>query len=1101
MRDPLRSRLLAGAAAAALGLALLPADASAQAFDGNPVVAFGSITRTTGAGTETISVDTPSAVVNWIPNSNADSTPFDFLPAGNVATFRNGASNENFMILNRILPDNGRPIAFNGTVISQLVSASGTVPGGTVVFYTPGGILIGAKAVFNVGNLLLTTIDPLVDGNGNFFVASTYQLSGPVNPKSFVRIEPGAQISAVGAGSYVAIASPVIEQFGAVRVNGSIAYVAAESTRLTINSGLFDIEVKVGSSSAAATIDHRGSTGGPGSDGPGDNQIIYMVAVPKNAAISLLLRGSAGYDVAAGATEENGAIILSAGYNVNQFATQVAAASDLEARIDIRQANISSDLTGIAFTSAVGTAFGGETLRFAGDVALVAPEANLGSEGGLLTVGGNALLNTGRRDDFNFNAANGGKANLFARGGGIVQIAGSARISASARSPVGEDAAGGDAIVSADNGAIAIGGDLRVEAEAEPGIDSITDPGAATGGNARIDALGGGLVAVAGSAEVTAAALGGTGFGVGDATPGPAQGGNAGVAAAGGGRVDIGGALAVRATGLGGSVFAGTPGAGLGGEARLQTSTDGRIAVAGPTRLDANGTGGTGASETPVLPDVSGGAGTGGNARVLMNGGTVQLDALLATAIGTGGAATGAGPNGGNGAGGLVELNVAAGGLAARDSLLQAFGTAGAGPNATGTGGNVVATGAGAGISGERLVAQAGVGATLGGVRMTNLIDAIAQRRIAVTGPAAAATVTLASRDIDVPASGSIGAANTDLVTFQVLPSASQTLIGGTAAGPGYTLDRNELSRVRGRQITLFAPALGTAPGRPPDLLVDGLTLAAGLQPSFDIVTPGKVRVVGDVLMAGAGAGSRLSFLAGERFEVITPAGSLRMLDAAGNPAGSLRIQSAHTVVADAGLAGQLAADPNFAGRNLALLVNPAPANLRGYIEAGGVNFVVVQPNGNGPPGTLFVQNTGPNFATLAGVTVGAGGLTVSPAGLASVQGFGRRQNADGSFTTGDAFFRMAAFDRAGGAFTDDSEFNRCNINSGLCPQTLPGPGRPALTTVVLGPLLPPEAEPRDDVIDASGLADTPLIDEPVTSGGDSSLWSGDDDDEEEDDE
>jgi hypothetical protein len=1085
MTAPLRSRLLAGA----FGLLLLPEAASAQAFDGTPITVHGSVSRFTEPGKETIVVETPSAVVNWIPNSNADSTPFDFLPAGNVATFQNSGQNENFMILNRILPDNGRPMAFNGSVISRLVGNSGTVPGGTVVFYTPGGILIGGTAVFDVGNLLLTTIDPVLDPNGNFFVGNSFQLGGQkLDSNSFVRIQPGARIDALGPGSFVAVAAPVIRQGGAVRVDGSVAYVAAEAVNLTIEDGLFDIQVKVGSSSAAATLDHRGSTGGPASGGPGDNHNIYMVAVPKNDSISLLLRGNAGYDAVDGATQENGAIVLSAGYNVNRIAGQATPGSAAPANIDIRQANVTSDLTGLATSASIATAFGGEALNFAGDVTLVAPEAALGSEGGIMRVGGDAIVTTGRGGDFHFSSANGGRASLFARGGGIVRIGGSARVSASTLSPAGETASGGDSTVTADNGSIAIGGDLRVEADSEAGSNGLADPGGAIGGKARLAALNAGKVQVLGAAEVTASAAGGTGFGIGDGRPGAAVGGIASVAALGG-EIELAG-LTVRASGQGGSAVAGTAGSGAGGDSRVQGN--GRIAVAGPTRIEANGTGGTGAGEMPELPAIGGGGGTAGSARLRVDGGLVQLDALEVSAIGTGGAATG-GAAGGSGTGGLAELNVAAGSLSARDSALRAFGTAGAGPNGSGTGGNVVATGPLGGISGNRLVAEAGVDAALGGIRMTQALDSTAQRGIAVTGPIEAGTVSLASRDVDIAAGGAVAAAG--LAEFRVLPTGTRTLIGGTAQGPGYTLDRIELGRVAAGRIRVDVPAAEVGIGPAPEVTVDSLTLAANAQPrpfAFEIATPGSIRVVGDVLMSGAGAGDGLSFASNQRFEIVTPAGSVRIRDSAGNPSGSLVIDSRNIVAADSVLAARLEADPNFAGRNLALLLNPAPAAPRGFLEAGRVHFIVAQPQGEGPPGALFVQNTGASFADLAGVTVGAGGLRISPLGLATVQGFGRRLNPDGSFTTGDFFFLLADFDRTGGGFTGDSELNLCKIDGGLCPPLLPAGARPALSRAVLGPPLPPEAEPRGALIDESGLADIPLIDEPVISGGDSSLWDED---------
>ena len=173
--------------------------AGAQAFQGTFTPTAGNATRTvTGGTTETIIVETPSAVVTWTPTDNAGTGPIDFLPSGHTATFVNGQNTTNFAILNRIIPDDpSRRVDLNGNVISRLQTAAGSVPGGTVAFYTPGGILIGSSAVFDVGNLVLTTIDPVLDQAGNFVVNGRYSLNGAVNPGSSVTIAPGAQISAL----------------------------------------------------------------------------------------------------------------------------------------------------------------------------------------------------------------------------------------------------------------------------------------------------------------------------------------------------------------------------------------------------------------------------------------------------------------------------------------------------------------------------------------------------------------------------------------------------------------------------------------------------------------------------------------------------------------------------------------------------------------------------------------------------------------------------------------------------------------------------------------------------------------------------------------
>ena len=71
-----------------------------------------------------------------------------------------------------------------------------------------------------------------------------------------------------------------------VVVNGSAAYVAAESANLTINDGLFDIEVTGGSDTA---LQHAGATIWEASDQSGVQRMIYLMSVPKNNALSLLL--------------------------------------------------------------------------------------------------------------------------------------------------------------------------------------------------------------------------------------------------------------------------------------------------------------------------------------------------------------------------------------------------------------------------------------------------------------------------------------------------------------------------------------------------------------------------------------------------------------------------------------------------------------------------------------------------------------------------------------------------------------------------------------------------------------------------------------------
>src|SRR5207237_636581 len=154
--------------------------------------------------------------------------------------------------------DATRPIGLNGSVISTLQGTNAT--GGKVWFYSPGGIVIGATAVFDVGSLLLTTNDVSnLSSNTNAFSAT---FIGPASSTSKIQIMPGAQINVLQPGSYVALIAPRIEQGGAVRVNGSAAYVAGEQVTMTMNQGLFDIQVDVGTSDGNGIV-HTGETSGP----------------------------------------------------------------------------------------------------------------------------------------------------------------------------------------------------------------------------------------------------------------------------------------------------------------------------------------------------------------------------------------------------------------------------------------------------------------------------------------------------------------------------------------------------------------------------------------------------------------------------------------------------------------------------------------------------------------------------------------------------------------------------------------------------------------------------------------------------------------------
>ena len=606
----LRSALMLGSAACGLGAA---GKAEAQAFSATPTTVAGSVAYDRATpGVETITVNTPSAIVEWLP-AGSPGNPFIFLPAGNIATFMNGINNTDFAILNRILTKN--VVEFDGTVLGRIQDlAVGTSrPGGTIVFQSPGGILVGSKALFDVGNLVLTSLIVATDGASNFIDPSgaIHFTSGAQAPTAAVITQAGARISALNQGSYVAMIAPVVQHGGSTRVNGSAAYVAGEDVELRVNAGLFDIVVKTGSANATPLI-HTGTTGGPASTGAGDLHRVYMVAVPKNQAITAILEGNVGFDPAINAAVENGTIILSAGYSVaggepdryDDFG--VPPVPGQAASFHINGGTISSDLFGYAVTDMLASGATTGTLAFQQDVSLFGEgRAHLFTGAGqTVTVGGNALVSSARSRSVDFTPINlaGGEALIFAQGG-TLDIFGNAIVDASAKglldvvTSTAGSGTGGTAGLFASSGSLRVRGATNVFATGQGGtLDFAPDRGGAgIGGTAFVEGRAGGTVALDGTLAMDVSGTASRSSGA-VAIPGAdGTGGTARVAAVGGGRVDVTGAAALTSNGTGGNVVGGAGvggGIGLGGTTSLLAN--GTVAFAGDAVLNANGAGGTG---------------------------------------------------------------------------------------------------------------------------------------------------------------------------------------------------------------------------------------------------------------------------------------------------------------------------------------------------------------------------------------------------------------------------------------------------------------------------------------------------------------------------
>lgn len=671
------------AMALATGLATGASSAAyAQAFEGNPTVVSGGANVVRSPGTDTIQVDTDQAVINWTTNDTAvTGGPINFLPTGRTAFFRNNPSAQNFFtVLNRIIPNGtSRAIQFNGSIISQLQTAAGLVPGGNVWFYSPGGIVVNSTAVIDVGGLLLTSSDPVRDGNGSFITGNSFTL-GPSASASSVIVQPGAQISATAENSYIAMVAPTVFQAGNVNVNGSALYVGAEAATITFGgNGLFDIQVTTGTDGTGGIgVGHSGVTTGPASGGSTDNHRIYMVAVPKNNAITLALSGgSLGFDVAGAVDVIGNSIILSGGYNVfGDTVDNTPVNPGQQANISISSGTITSAINAEASFN-TNVSVGSGTLALASNARFYGNnQSTVTAFGtGTILVDGDLTVSSDRVGLGEGENVTGGNAQLYAQAGGAIFVNGNAFVSANAiggssstSGAVGSGTGGIADVRSFGDSVLSIGGDLVVSADGfAGGSDGGSASNAGIGGtviilsgrNASVD--NNSTMLVNGNMLVTANGFGSSNFGSGVA--GLGRGGSIQIESGSGtglfssnNVLTVNGSILSNADGFGGLAFNdGVGGVGIGGTNSINAGVGGRINVAGPVSLTSFGFGGNADDGNG-----NGGAGTGGNASVQIfgSGGVLNFGSnLLLQASGIGGmSGSSATSLGGLGTGGLAQI-------------------------------------------------------------------------------------------------------------------------------------------------------------------------------------------------------------------------------------------------------------------------------------------------------------------------------------------------------------------------------------------------------------------------------------------------------------
>ncbi|MEL7519415.1 MAG: hypothetical protein AAFN48_10725, partial [Pseudomonadota bacterium] len=517
------------ALALSTSLALMSGAVHAQSFNGQGLVVEGDAIIIEGSDTTTITVETQSAVIDWTPDDDQISNFVEiaFQDAGTTATFTNGTGISDFAVLNRILPsDVTRAIRLDGNIVSQIQDGMGTVTGGTVFFYTPGGIVIGPNASIDVGALGLTTAAPVTDGDGNFIIGDQVQFQQSRNDVA-IQVEAGAQINALNEGSYVALFAPRIGQFGDINLNGQAALVAGEAGTITFSpDGLFDIEVTIGTEQFNA-IDHRGSTGGPASSGAGDNHRAYLVAVAKNDAISMAINGGSelGFDVAGAASMDGNTVVLSSGYNIVDGQIDGLQAGGNVGGITINTDQF-SPTPDVIFTSALDARASGQIsgfitndLTFEGDTQIAAEAVSLTVQndpfGPNPSISGNVIA----RGDLAFLADTAGtfgdvgSALLDFRGGSSLQVDGSLVIASNAffdTNGDGEVRSEFARLFVDEASIVTIGDDLIVDASVD--LEGGRTPVTAQAGFASVFVDTGGSVSVGGATRIRSDAFGPDGF-------------------------------------------------------------------------------------------------------------------------------------------------------------------------------------------------------------------------------------------------------------------------------------------------------------------------------------------------------------------------------------------------------------------------------------------------------------------------------------------------------------------------------------------------------------------------------------------------------------
>lgn len=666
--------------------------------------------------------------------------------------------------------------------------------------------------------------------------------------------------------------------------------------------------------------------------------------------------------------------------------------------------------------------------------------------------------------------ATSGDAGVTIQNGSSASFAGDMALDASALA-LGDDAfanAGSATVDVLTGSTLDTGADLALFAEAYAGDTAGSSTGGeAVGGTASLGIAGAGsAVSVTGTTALSTLALGNTGT---DAT-----GGAASVTVADEGELVSTGGLTLLA-----SAGADQTGAATGGSVTLETLGAGAPGVsAGPSIIDASASGGA----TAIA----------GNFDILATAGSIGFTSLDAQALGN-------------------EASPDASRIVADNGSIEVTG-------------DLLAD-----VTGDLDIEYANGGTILGGSgpdSLTASFDITASGTLTITGDDAAQrsfaanSLRLSSREVQIDPLANLGGASVEIVS---LDTQNRNVIGGTTQEAGFTLTDSEIAAISADRLTITTPETAD-----PDVDVElrDLNLVgsqAGGESEITFTTGGTMQIVGTIRYDAAAADDALAFLAGPSVQVVLPDASIASLDDGGSLSGSLTFSADNLIFTTADNLAIILNDPDDAAIPglLGDHTQSGRAEPYSYIAAGSVSLAATD--------YIYGQNTGDDDR-LGGIEVslGGSGLLVgqidpvpdTPPLRAILYGLAS-DSVSGTFEFDEEFFfNTIGSGTLDGPFDDAATLNDCLINTVFCPGLTPRPedtpqGPIQNEVLVRNPVTgeqtgnPSRGYTSGFGVEFPGLFDAPLIsederiDEPVTSGGDSALYTlgAQEDENEEDDE